>query len=44
MRLFCRDRLSAYKIPSRVTFTDTLHSARFKKVRNAAARSAGAGA
>ena len=40
MRLFCRDRLSAYKIPSRVTFTDSLHSARFKKIRNASARPA----
>ena len=42
MRLFCRDRLSSYKIPSRVTFTDSLHSTRFKKIRNAAARPAAA--
>jgi long-chain acyl-CoA synthetase len=35
MRLFCRGRLSAYKIPVKVQFADTLHSERFKKVRRA---------
>ncbi len=35
MRLFCRDRLAAYKIPVRVQFAETLHSERFKKVRHA---------
>jgi acyl-CoA synthetase (AMP-forming)/AMP-acid ligase II len=35
MRLFCRDRLAAYKIPVKVQFTETLHSERFKKVRRA---------
>jgi acyl-CoA synthetase (AMP-forming)/AMP-acid ligase II len=35
MRLYCRDRLPAYKIPVRVQFADTLHSERFKKVRHA---------
>ena len=34
MRTFCADRLAAYKIPSRVRFTDAaVHSARFKRVR-----------
>ena len=35
MRLFCRDRLAAYKIPAKVLLVRTLHSARFKKIRRA---------
>lgn len=35
MRLYCRDRLSPYKIPAKVYLSDTLHSERFKKVRHA---------
>ena len=35
MRLFCQQRLSAFKIPVKVQFADTLHSERFKKVRRA---------
>ena len=35
MRLYCRDRLSSYKIPAKVYFSDSLHSERFKKVRHA---------
>lgn len=35
MRLFCQGKLAAYKIPARVTFADTMHSPRFKKVRAA---------
>ncbi len=32
---FCRERLSAYKIPQRIEITgDQLHSARFKRMRN----------
>ena len=37
MRLFCQGRLPDYKTPARVRFSDGLHSARFKKVRNAGA-------
>ncbi|MEO8679649.1 MAG: fatty acid--CoA ligase family protein, partial [Vicinamibacterales bacterium] len=33
MRLFCRDRLAAYKIPSKVEFGGLVYSARFKKMR-----------
>ena len=35
MRLFCQGRLPDYKMPTRVRFSDGLHSARFKKVRSA---------
>jgi long-chain acyl-CoA synthetase len=35
MRLFCRDRLAAYKIPVTVRFTSSVYSERFKKVRKA---------
>ena len=37
MKLFCADKLAAYKIPAKVRFVDTLHSERFKKVRRAGA-------
>ena len=36
MRLFCRDKLAAYKIPAKVLLVASLHSARFKKIRRAA--------
>jgi long-chain acyl-CoA synthetase len=35
MRMYCRDRLSPYKIPAKVYVSDNLHSERFKKMRNA---------
>lgn len=35
MRLFCRDRLAAYKIPAKVEFTGPVINARFKKMRQA---------
>jgi long-chain acyl-CoA synthetase len=35
MRLFCQDRLASYKVPAKVTFRTTMHSERFKKVRQA---------
>jgi len=36
MRLFCRDRLPAFKIPQKVVFVDeALHGERFKKMRRA---------
>jgi long-chain acyl-CoA synthetase len=43
MRLFCQDKLAAYKIPARIAFADTMHSPRFKKVRTAAPRTVEAG-
>jgi acyl-CoA synthetase (AMP-forming)/AMP-acid ligase II len=33
MRLFCADKLAAYKIPAKVQFVGSVHSERFKKVR-----------
>ena len=42
MKRFCAGKLAAYKIPAKVRFVDTLHSERFKKVRqNGAAVVAG---
>jgi hypothetical protein len=35
MRLFCRARLAAYKVPVKVQFVETMHSERFKKLRAA---------
>ncbi|HJZ74825.1 MAG TPA: fatty acid--CoA ligase family protein [Vicinamibacterales bacterium] len=35
MRIFLRDKLAAYKIPSKVQLVSTLHSTRFKKIRRA---------
>lgn len=37
MRLFCQGRLADHEIPARVRFSDSLHSARFKKQRGVAA-------
>ena len=35
MRLFCRERLAPYQVPSRVRFTqEAMHSSRFKRVRS----------
>jgi long-chain acyl-CoA synthetase len=42
MRLFCRGKLAAYKIPSKVLLAASLHSTRFKKIRRAAPAVAGA--
>ena len=39
MRLFCHDKLAAYKIPAKVRFLDSVHSGRFKKVRAVSAAS-----
>jgi long-chain acyl-CoA synthetase len=36
MRIFCRDKLAAYKIPAKVQVVSSLHSTRFKKIRRAA--------
>jgi long-chain acyl-CoA synthetase len=36
MRLYCQGRLAAYKIPVKVQFVETLHSERFKKIRQLA--------
>jgi acyl-CoA synthetase (AMP-forming)/AMP-acid ligase II len=34
MRLFCRDKLAAFKVPQKVTLVaDTIHNDRFKKIR-----------
>jgi acyl-coenzyme A synthetase/AMP-(fatty) acid ligase len=34
MRLFCRDRLEPYKVPTRVSLTtEPLHSTRYKRMR-----------
>jgi long-chain acyl-CoA synthetase len=42
MKRFCADKLAAYKVPAKIRFVDTLHSERFKKVRqNGAAVVAG---
>jgi acyl-coenzyme A synthetase/AMP-(fatty) acid ligase len=40
MRLFCQGRLPDYKMPTRVRFSDGLHSARFKKVRGSGSAAA----
>lgn len=35
MRLFCRERLAAFQVPSRIRFTqEAIHSSRFKRVRS----------
>jgi long-chain acyl-CoA synthetase len=36
LRLFCRDRLAAYKIPVKIEFNGPVYSTRFKKMRQGA--------